>query len=213
MRAGHLRRGHSLVELAVALTLLLVVFGLPAMLLDTSSRAFSTGARSSEVDLAARRALDSIAGRLARSGAEELVLVPGEPNSSVVFRVATGFAAGVIVWGNDERIELQIEPGETVDGADNDGDGVVDEHRLVWTRDLGLATERSSVLCTRVRRSLEGEIAGNGLDDNGNGLVDEAGLMITLEGEEARIALTVERRDAFGTVIVHTAQRNVALRN
>lgn len=213
MRRSHARRGHSLIELCVALTLLVIVLGLPALLLDTSSRAFSTGSRSSEVDLAARRTLDAIAERLAGSGLDEIAALPGQPNSSVVLRVATGYAAGAIVWGNDERIELVVEPGELVDGADNDSDGLVDEHRVLWTRDLGLASERTQVLCTRVRRSLEGEVPGNGLDDNANGSVDEAGLMITLDGESVAIALTVERRDAFGTTILHTAQRTVALRN
>jgi hypothetical protein len=213
VRLASTRRGHSLIELCVALTLLIIVLGLPALLLDTSSRAFSTGSRSSEVDLAARRALDTTAERLSGSGLDEIAALPGQPNSSVVFRAATGFAGGAIVWGNDERIELQVEPGELVDGADNDGDGLIDEHRVLWTRDLGLASERTQVLCTRVRRSLDGEIPGNGLDDNGNGFVDEAGLMITLDGESIGLALTVERRDAFGTAILHTARRTVALRN
>ena len=213
MKRSNARRGHSLIELCIALTLLIIVLGLPALLLDTSSRAFSTGSRSSEVDLAARRALDTTAERLSGSGADEIAALPGQPNSSVVFHAATGFAGGAIVWGNDERIELQVEPGELVDGADNDGDGLIDEHRVLWTRDLGLASERTQVLCTRVRRSLEGEIPGNGIDDNGNGFADEAGLMITVDGESIGLALTVERRDAFGTAILHTARRTVALRN
>jgi hypothetical protein len=208
------RRGHSLIELCIALTLLIIVLGLPALLLDTSSRAFSTGSRSSEVDLAARRALDTIAERLSGSGAADIVgLLPGQPSSSIVFRAATGYAGNAIVWGNDERIELQVEPGEVIDGADNDGDGLIDEQRVLWTRDLGLPSERTQVLCTRVRRSLEGEIPGNAKDDNGNGFVDEAGLMITIDGESIGLALTVERRDAFGTAILHTARRTVALRN
>ena len=213
MKRSNARRGHSLIELCVALTLLIIVLGLPALLLDTSSRAFSTGSRSSEVDLAARRALDTTAERLAGSGLDDIAILPNQPNSSVVFRVATGFAGGAIVWGNDERIELAVEPGELVDGADNDGDGLIDEHRVLWTRDLGLASERTQVLCTRVRRSLEGEIPGNAIDDNGNGFADEAGLMITVDGESIGLALTVERRDAFGTAILHTARRTVALRN
>jgi hypothetical protein len=213
VRTPSARSGHSLIELCVALTLLVIVLGLPALLLDTSSRAFSTGSRASEVDLAARRTLDTVAERLAGSGVDEIAALPGQPNSTIVLRAATGFAAGAILWGNDERIELQPEPGELVDGADNDGDGLVDEHRVLWTRDLGLLSERTQVLCSRVRRSLEGEVPGNSVDDNGNGFADEAGLMITLDGESIGIALTVERRDAFGTAILHTARRTVALRN
>lgn len=218
MSARPSRAGYSLVELAVAVTLLVIVLGLPALILGTSSRAYHTSTTAGEVDLRARRALDVIAARLASSALGQIPAAgtgAGFPHSTLTYRVATGydFDTDETDWAPDERLELQPEPGDPVDGADNDGDGLIDEHRLVLIRDLGLATERTQVLCTRVARSLEGELPGNGIDDNGNGFVDEAGLMIAFEGERVLLALTVERRDLFRAPIVHTARRSVALRN
>ena len=64
-----------------------------------------------------------------------------------------------------------------------------------------------------MRENLEGEIGNNLIDDNGNGLVDEAGLCFDLDGERLNIRLTLERRMGDGTLITHTAQRTIALRN
>jgi hypothetical protein len=210
------RGGFSLVELIIALTLLVLVLGLPAMILRSSSMAYSTGTSTGEIDLSSRRSLDLLASRLVSSALGRIPAAaagPDVPHTAVTFQVATGFDGDATVWAPDERIALEPEPGEAVDGADNDGDGLVDEHRIVLIRDLGLATERTTVVCRRVARSLEGELPGNGLDDNGNGFVDEGGLLIAFDGERVLLALTLERRDAFRAPIVSTAQRTIALRN
>jgi hypothetical protein len=210
------RAGYSLVELAVAMTLLIVVFALPALLLDTSSRAYSTGSSAGEVDLASRRALETLARRLEFSALDRIPAAaagPGVPFSTIDFQVVNGYVDGEATFGEVERIALQPEPGEADDGIDNDGDGLVDEQVLVWTRDVGLPNERSRVLCRRVRRALEGEVPANGVDDNGNGLVDEGGLTILFDGERVVLSLSVERRDAYGVNVLQTARRTVALRN
>ena len=115
--------------------------------------------------------------------------------------------------GNQERVGLQASATDAIDGVDNDKDGLVDERVLVWIEDLGLASQSNRILCRNVSASLEGELPGNGLDDNANGLIDEAGLSIAFDGERVTLGLTLERITSQGERLQHTSWRVVALRN
>lgn len=210
------RAGLTLLELAISVTLLAIVLGVPGLLLTSSQRAYSTGATVGELDAQARRALDQVAERLARSGLSEVPQSAGGPNvgwTAVDFREATGWAGGGIAWGGPQQIRMQLEAGEVDDGLDNDGDELIDEQRLIWIEDFGLPGQRSFVLCTGVREAGEGETPGNGVDDDGDGLIDEGGFNVRFDGERVLLELTLERRDSFGVVLAKTARRVVALRN
>ena len=98
---------------------------------------------------------------------------------------STGLASRLGPWlTQGQRFEFVYDPDEVDDGQDNNGNGLIDEGRIVWTRNVGAPDERSVVLCHQVREYLEGEVP-NGLDDNGNGLVDEKGLSFERNGETA----------------------------
>ena len=105
------------------------------------------------------------------------------------------------------------------DDVDNDGDGLVDERRVVWIRKPGQPDERRTVLCRDVPKWFEGEIPGNSLDDNGNGLVDGMGLAFDFaegfpdERRYVRILLSLETRDGEGRPITTTVERFVSFRN
>ena len=120
-------------------------------------------------------------------------------------RRGEGYADGEMVWGEQRQLELQ--PEEALDGADNDDDGLVDEHRLVWTQGT-----RSVTWARGIRAQLEGEIP-NDVDDNGNGMVDERGLCFRLDGDTLTIALSVETRDPDRRLVVRTATTAIRLRN
>ncbi len=211
------KRGHSLVELVIAMAVLVGVIGLPAMILSSSSRSFGASTSTTELDLAARRALDRIAERLASSGTAGIIdplnPVPGVPLTALTFMPLVDLtAAGEPVWGPQERIELQMAPGEVLNGSDDNGDGLVDEGRLVWFPDLSVPTS-AVVLCTGVRAALPGEVLGNGNDDNGNGLIDERGFVLRFEGGRVELILVLERRGNEGRMYQQVATRSVALRN
>jgi hypothetical protein len=90
-----------------------------------------------------------------------------------------------------ERVEWRLDPGELDDGQDNDGDGLVDEGRVLWIASLGLADERTLVLVPSVARYHAGEVPNN-LDEDGNGLVDETGLCFDFTDQVLRLHLSVE---------------------
>lgn len=216
MRAPGRRAGFSLTELLVAASLVGLVLAVPAMLLDASNRAYSTSANSGVVDLATRRALDDICELLRSSGIDGLEPPAGTPGvvfSEVIFRPCIGVGATGPDFGEQHRLVLQVEPGEILDGVDNDGDGLVDEHQVLWIEDHLLPTSRTHVLARRVARGLDGEIPGNGVDDNGNGLTDEPGLTVRFDGQRVTIALTIMRTDAYGVRLDRTVERTVAFRN
>lgn len=211
------RRGHTLLELMLALLVLVAVIGLPGMILSSSSRAFGTSTSNTELDLAARRALDRIAERLVNAGLanidDPVNPVPGVPLTAVTFRSLVGLDANNDpLWGPQERIELQMAPGEVLNGADSNGNGLVDDGRIVWFPDLS-DPDRAVVLCSGVRQTLPGETLGNGSDDNGNGLVDERGFVLLFETGRVELILALERRGNEGRVYQQVATRSVALRN
>jgi hypothetical protein len=132
--------------------------------------------------------------------------------AEVEFRVCTGFAGGGSTWSGRTRLQLVADPNDATDGADNDGDGIVDEMQVVLTRDLGTANEISVVLGDGVRSLLEGEDA-NVLDDNGNGLTDEAGLSFVRNEDTLTVRLSLEARDGAGQPLIRTVQTAVTMRN
>jgi hypothetical protein len=203
-------RGFSIVELAIAVVLLVVVLAASTDLLGTTSATFAAGISITSLEAKANRLLDQVVAELRQAGATTLDPTAPSGVASIAYRRGAGYGAGEIQWGPARRIELR--PDETSDGIDNDADGAVDEQRLVWVQDPGLPTERVVTWGTGVGEHLEGETP-NGLDDNGNGLVDEPGLCFELRGETLIVALTVEGRDRGGRRIVRSATSAVRLRN
>ena len=110
------------------------------------------------------------------------------------------------------RLEFQYDEGESDNGADDNGNGLVDEGRVVLTRAVGTAEENSVVLCRSVREYLEGE-EPNGSDDNGNGLVDEKGFCFTLDGDLLMVRLTIERLNADKHLVSETTYSGIGFRN
>lgn len=213
---GSSKRGSSLIEILFALVIMVIVLGVPGMILSSSSRAFSTSTSTTGLDLSARRALDRVAERLSASGLVGVVdpgtIVFGVPLTGVTFRPQIGANTGGPAWGPAERIELRMAPGEVLDGTDTNGNGLVDEGRLVWLPNAA-DPSRVVVLCSGVRATLPGEVLGNGIDDNGNGLVDERGFVILFEADRVELFLALENREQEGRVHQQVVTRTVALRN
>jgi hypothetical protein len=105
-----------------------------------------------------------------------------------------------------------MDVGELENGLDDDGDGIIDEGRVILTRDFLGAEELSVVLAHDVRSRFEGELA-NGLDDNGNGLVDERGFCMTLQDGLLVLRLSIAGRSPEGTRTTSTVETSVHFRN
>ena len=212
--AHQAERGTTLLELVVAVTILAGVLLVVFTMMRTGQDTFTYGVNLAATETRARQAVDEVVLLLVDSGASQLVpdLEVVTYSSSLEFRKNAGMSAGVIQWGPAHRVEYQQDPGDPEDGVDNDRDGLVDEGRLVWTRDVGEAGERSTVLAGSVAARLEGEVL-NGADDNGNGMVDERGFCLRRSGNQITIYLSLQSWDGKFGLLEATVRTAVRLRN
>jgi prepilin-type N-terminal cleavage/methylation domain-containing protein len=216
MRALHThgaRRGFTLVEALIAATLLAVLLVAVAQTSSRASDAFEEGSAEHALSTATHRAVERLARTLELADGSLLAgAVLTEFGADLVtFRVPIDFAGGAVQWAN-MRVHAELEPGELDNGADDDGDELVDEYRIVLTEAGGTPDERRTVLLSGVAELLQGELA-NGADDNGNGLIDERGLSLSVTGNVITIRITAERRDDGGRLLVESAETAVRVWN
>jgi hypothetical protein len=204
--------GFTLLEMTIGIGVLGLVMWMAGSVTRSSRTAYGTSSLQQAAETKARRAVDKLVAELAAAG-EATLIVPGVPGpeDGIEFLKATGVVAGAVAWSAPVRIVSELDPGEAHDGLDDDGDGAIDERRLVIVRDAGLPAERRIVVCKGVASLLEGE-SEDGDDDNGNGLVDEAGFSITLAAKVLTIRLSVEEHGGDGGVAIATVETAVRLR-
>ena len=209
-------RGATLLEMIIATGLLAMLGSSAFRLSDSLTGHVRTETVSADLDRTGRATMVSITSRLRASDANAVtpaaVTLP-DSTSWLDFQRCIGIAGTDVQWGNPERLVFEYDVGEVDDGVDNDGDGLIDEGRVVLVENPSLPGERRRVLCNWVSESLEGEVPGNLVDDNGNGLVDEPGFCIHFDGRRATARLTLARMDSYGNLVEHTFLKSVALRN
>lgn len=211
------KAGFTLIELVIAVSLMAVVVGGVFMVFDSTESALQTGVTSGELTAQGRRAVDRMAELLSLSRRPSVLpAAPGgerpASTSRVDFPRVSDFDGVGAVWGNTERLSFEYAPGEVDDGVDNNGNGLIDEGRIVWVADLGLASERSVTLCSSVAEFFDGEVVDGFVDENGNGLVDERGLCFEFQDDMVTIRLSLQRDDGSGTVLIRNFERTVAFR-
>jgi hypothetical protein len=191
------RAGFTVIELAIALVLLVVVSIKAAMLFDFAAESQLEDAADLALEDQARRTLDQIAFAVMGADRETLFPDPEAPahETRVEYKVSLGVQDGEVVWGDPEEIALS--------GQDS---------QVVWSQNKGQPEERHVVWSNVVRPYLEGEVL-NGVDDNDNGLIDEKGLMFTLQGNRVTIRLSLQRAQSTGTVLTQSVETSVTLRN
>ncbi len=207
--------GFTLLEMTISLGLIGLVVSLGAMVADSSSGAFATASSSAQLEAKVTTALNRVAVELEMASSDSLQpqltgLVTDTDQISM--QQVAGLVEGEVVLGEVLTIAYRQDPADPADGVDNDGDGVVDEGRLVIIRDDGGPNEQTVTICRNVRRFLEGEEPGGG-DNNGNGLVDESGLLIQRDGDLITVQLTLVDSWANGQITTRTSTTSVRLRN
>jgi len=221
IRKLHMARdsaGYSLIELLLAVTILALILGVLSMTSSANSAAFNSGISRAHLDSQSESAMQRAVAELLIAGRSTLdpQLAPGAATQSLEYAQALELFQGQIVWSPQRRLAFEYAANETNDGADNNGNGLVDEGRVVLTLDVGTPDERRAVLTNWVPELLEGELP-NGLDDNHNGLVDERGFCIErvadAAGEALVVRLSLQRRDANGRPVIKTNQVRVRVRN
>jgi hypothetical protein len=206
---GRAAAGFTLVEALMAATFLAVLFLAVVQTSSRASEAFDEGSTEHTLSTTTHRCLERMARAIELDDGSILAggVTTAFGDDQVVFRNPLDFVGGNVVWG-EFQIFAEREPGELDDGIDNDGDGLVDEFRVVLLEPSGVRL----VLASGVTELLEGELP-NGEDDNGNGLTDEAGLSFSAQGSVITLRLTCQRQDDGGRLLVKTAETAVRLRN
>ena len=209
------RAGSTMLEVLMALALLSTILGALLSAGGSSSRLYENEVTNTSLEANGRRALDRLAREFTGASSTSLETLAESPlwQDGVDFDRMIGMRAGDgrITWSGC-RAEFRLEPGETDDGLDNDGNGLVDEGMLVLVEDEGGAEELAVVLTHNVREYQEGELP-NGLDDNANGLIDERGVTFERIGRDLRLYLTLEGIARDGHVVTRTLETTVWSRN
>jgi hypothetical protein len=203
-----------MLELLISVALLGLVLGSVALVSKTSQGVYRQSSQSSALEARARQTTDRVVDVLSTMVRAMTFPDPVAPGwtDTLDFQQAAGVVGGALTWGPPLRLVLEPDDGEVADGLDNDGDGRVDEGRLVLVREPGTAAERRTVLCRGVRGLAEREVA-NGADDNGNGMVDERGFCLQRRGDVLRVVLTLEDLDDAGRPIVCSVTTSLRIRN
>lgn len=207
--------GFTLVESLMAVTFLAILFLMVAHTSSRASDAYDEGSLDHQLTTEAHRGLERITAALELARSSTLTQCSNGTlgASTLSFQNPTGFAGNAVQWGPLTTIGFELDTNEVTNNVDDDGDGFVDEGRVVWTEDAGLPTERRVVLVPRVAGLLEGEIK-NGGDDNGNGLRDELGLaFVSNEPFVLTVYLTCQRMDESGRILTKTVETAIRMRN
>lgn len=196
-RARRPRAAFTMLEMIISLALVGLVVTNIVMAMNSSTKAYESGASRIEVEDQARRTLDRIA--LAVMGSSRDGLAPGQEHpfhtDSLTYQLNLGYEDGEAVWSDPERIRAEEAAAQ-----------------ITWSKNPGAPEEQSVVWTRWVREYMDGEVF-NGVDDNGNGLVDESGLSFTLEGDLVTIRLTLEKVGADGQPVTVPLETQVNVRN
>lgn len=193
-RAG--QAGFSVIELAIALTILTLLSVNISMVMKTSSVAVGAGVLQSVLEDQAQQTMDRISLALMSADPESITL-PGAPNSRafVDYTTVIGYEGDVKVSSDPERIERTAEAG-----------------LVRWIKNPDMPETQTVVWSSGVPAQLEGETA-NENDDNGNGLVDEEGLSFDAQGPRVSIRFTLQKKDQDQKLHLKTLKSVVTCRN
>ena len=208
------RRGLSLTEVMFVVAILSMVMGAVGMVGQTTDRAYRAGVLKASLEQQVAVTIENVLGDLRISVADSLdpALPPGASTNRIQYVQAIGMQAGQVVTTPVRELRFEYETGELDDGLDNNGNGLVDEGRIVLIEDIDGAEPRRRVLTRWVRELEEGE-EPNGLDDDGDGQVDEAGFALERQGKSLTLRLTLEKPAHQGGLVARTAQTSIRLRN
>ncbi len=210
------RAGHTLVETAVACVVAVMMIGAVGLITVRANAAYRASTNNADANTHVQRAIERVAKEFMDADRSSLALTPTapQPASAVDFRRGTGYAAGVLTVGATRRIRFEYATGEVNNDRDDNGNGLIDEGRIVLRPDLVTLPNTTVMLVDNVRELLEGEIP-NGQDDNGNGLSDEPGFTMTYDTTSCTLTLraTVESPGEDGALITRTSQTSIWIRN
>lgn len=190
--------GFTLIEMAVALVLLVVVVGNVYTMLRQSSKSLGSQNAAFDVDQQCRRTMDRIAMAIIGAKESELQVPVAQPGFTnyLRYKESLGMQNGVMAESALQQIAYTNVDGGEVTWFENPGDP--DQKRIIFSHN--------------VPPLLEKELS-NGVDDNQNGIVDETGLAFVKNGKSITIYLTIRRTFPNGETIERQLNETVTCRN
>jgi prepilin-type N-terminal cleavage/methylation domain-containing protein len=129
IRKRRARGGFTLLELVIATALLSLVLGAVGLVQMRTRDASRASMAREEIETLCRRTLDRITDELQGIGHSLIFPDPSSNlgSSTITYQHPIDVSStGVVTWDNQTSLALQLEPGETDNGLDDDGDGLVD---------------------------------------------------------------------------------------
>ncbi len=207
------RRGFSLLEVVISLTVFSLVIGSAFELLVRGRELSRATAQRAAATRKSQAALDRAVEELREASGTVNPDPSGASGSATMqFQTPLSVAGAVVNWSGLRQLLWESDPGDPIGGGDDDNDGLIDEGRLVFVRDVGAPNERRIVLANNVPRVAPDEVANNA-DDNGNGVVDEGGFNIQRVGDVFTLRLWVSEPGPGGRREVGSAEVSIILRN
>ncbi len=150
-------------------------------------------------------------------GASIATLVPDPTGAlgtdTIVFQKSAGVnAAGAIVWSPRTRIALALDDGESLNGADDNRNGLTDERKLTVTYNYGTGSARTVTIAHDILALFPDELV-NGNDDNGNGIIDEKGFNVRRVGNLLSLHLAIGARGVDRSWVNWSEASSLRLRN
>ncbi len=156
--------GFTMMELVGVAVVLMLVLGITVSSLLTGQRALGLGVATNEVEGGAQRMLQELLPELRQAGTaydvdgdgsddEAISITEGTSAQSVSFRKNTGYDAARpkgVVWSNRIRYAFQRDLTESLNGVDDDNDGLVDEGYVYRLEPVGGVGAKQVVLVPNV---------------------------------------------------------------
>ena len=215
MKPAHSRSGFTLVEVAIVATVASIVLGAIGLFQVRTNESFRHASALNLAQTRTHRALERVLIELWDVGLTTLVPDPttSAGGSTFTYQVSLGVdGAGSRIWSTQRRLDLALDDGEVDNGVDDDGDGVIDERRLVITYGWGTLNARVVTLAHDLPE-LDPDEQANAADDNANGIVDERGFNVRRVGNLLTVRLTSLAHSSNGQITSWTESSGIRIRN
>ena len=179
----------TLLEVLIASAILVTVLSVVYMLLLTTHESYTTGSRLADIQGQSRIVLQQLAEELRQAGRSNIVVsdTNEEGDREIQFQVNTGYDGSTIIWSTPITYRSIPVIHETANDKDDDGNGLVDERRLVRIQDGDMVTLTN--------------------------WLKEGTMDVSWNGSSVKITIELERMDPKRRPLLASGQTSVEIRN